>query len=194
MRIGKALFFFLILALLILSYLVYTEVYKEERSESISENINEMILNENTFSSNTIKDVNYISRDTKGNEYIIYASTGEIDINNPDIIYLTDVKAFINLANSNTVNISSDFGKYNTKNFDTIFSKNVIVKYLENKITGEYLDFSLESNLMVISRDIVYTNLDNVLVADVLEMNIETKDTKIYMYENKKKVNIKNKN
>ena len=194
MRIKKALFFFLILALLILSYLVYTEVYKEERSESISENINEMILNENTFSSNTIKDVNYISRDTKGNEYIIYASKGEIDINNPDIIYLTDVKAFINLANSNTVNISSDFGKYNTKNFDTIFSKNVIVKYLDNKITGEYLDFSLDSNLMVISRDIVYTNLDNVLVADVLEMNIETKDTKIYMYENKKKVNIKNKN
>ena len=194
MRIKKALFFFLILALLILSYLVYTEVYKEERSESISENINEMILNENTFSSNTIKDVNYISRDTKGNEYIIYASKGEIDINNPDIIYLTDVKAFINLANSNTVNISSDFGKYNTKNFDTIFSKNVIVKYLNNKITGEYLDFSLESNLMVISRDIVYTNLDNVLVADVLEMNIETKDTKIYMYENKKKVNIKSKN
>ena len=194
MRIKKALFFFLILALLILSYLVYTEVYKEERSESISENINEMILNENTFSSNTIKDVNYISRDTKGNEYIIYASTGEIDINNPDIIYLTDVKAFINLENSNTVNISSNFGKYNTKNFDTIFSKNVIVKYLNNKITGEYLDFSLESNLMVISRDIVYTNLDNVLVADVLEMNIETKDTKIYMYENKKKVNIKSKN
>ena len=194
MRIRKALFFFLILALLILIYLVYREVYKKERSENISENINEMILDENTFSSNTIKDVNYISRDTKGNEYIIYASKGEIDINNPDIIYLTDVKAFINLANSNTVNISSDFGKYNTKNFDTIFSKNVIVKYLNNKITGEYLDFSLESNLMVISRDIVYTNLDNVLVADVLEMNIETKDTKIYMYENKKKVNIKNKN
>ena len=194
MRITKALFFFLILALLILIYLVYREVYKKERSENISENINEMILDENTFSSNTIKDVNYISRDTKGNEYIIYASKGEIDINNPDIIYLTDVKAFINLANSNTVNISSDFGKYNTKNFDTIFSKNVIVKYLNNKITGEYLDFSLESNLMVISRDIVYTNLDNVLVADVLEMNIETKDTKIYMYENKKKINIKNKN
>ena len=194
MRIKKVLFFFLIFTLLIFSYFVYTEVYKKEKSENISENINEMILDENTFSSNTIKDVNYISRDTKGNEYIIYASKGEIDINNPDIIYLTDVKAFINLANSNTVNISSDFGKYNTKNFDTIFSKNVIVKYLNNKITGEYLDFSLESNLMVISRDIVYTNLDNVLVADVLEMNIETKDTKIYMYENKKKVKIQSKN
>ncbi len=194
MRIKKTIFFFFILALLILIYLIYIEVYKKKKSENISENINEKILDENTFSSNTIKDVNYISRDTKGNEYIIYASTGEIDINNPDVIYLTSVKASINLKNSNTVDISSDFGKYNTKNFDTIFSKNVIVKYLENKITGEYLDFSLERNLMVISRDIVYTNLDNILVADVLEMNIETKDTKIYMYENKKKVNIKNKN
>ena len=44
---------------------------------------------------------------------------------------------------------------------------------------------------MVISRNIVYTNLENIVSADVLEMNIKTKDTKIYMYEDKKKVNIK---
>ena len=134
-----------------------------------------MILDENTFSSNTIKDVNYISRDTKGNEYIIYASKGEIDINNPDIIYLTDVKAFINLANSNTVNISSDFGKYNTKNFDTIFSKNVIVEYLENKITGEYLDFSIIQNRMIISNNVIYTNLEISLLL-VLGMVLKTKE------------------
>ena len=152
-----------------------------------------MILDENTFSSNTIKDVNYISRDTKGNEYIIYASKGEIDINNPDIIYLTDVKAFINLANSNTVNISSDFGKYNTKNFDTIFSKNVIVDYLENRITGEYLDFSINRGNMFISNNVIYTNVDNILNADVVEMNIKTKDTKISMYDENKKVNIRSK-
>lgn len=194
MKNKKLVFFFFILTLPILIYLFYIETYKTKNSKNINENINENVIDENTFSSNTIKDVNYISRDAKGNEYIIYASTGEVDINNPDIIYLTSVKAFINLKKSKTVNISSSFGKYNTKNFDTIFSKNVIVKYLDNKITGEYLDFSLERNLMVISRDIVYTNLDNILVADVLEMNIETKDTKIFMYENKKKVNIKNKN
>ena len=47
---------------------------------------------------------------------------------------------------------------------------------------------------MVISRNIVYTNLENILLADVLEMNIQTKDTKIFMYESKKKVNIKSKN
>ena len=197
MRNNKYVFLFLVLIFLTTIYFLKTEIYNfynEKFKKKTDESLNEKVIDDNSFSSNTIKDVNYISKDTKGNEYIINASTGEIDINNPDIIYLTDVKAFINLENSNTVNISSDFGKYNTKNFDTIFSKNVIVKYLDNKITGEYLDFSLENNLMVISRDIIYTNLDNVLVADVLEMNIETKDTKIYMYENKKKVNIKNKN
>ena len=197
MRNKQYVFLFLILIFLTILYFLKTEIYNfysEKFKKKTNENFNEKVIIENSFSSNTIKDVNYISKDVKGNEYIINASTGEIDINDPDIIYLTNVIAFINLKNSNTINIKSDFGKYNTKNFDTIFSKNVLINYLDNKIAGEYLDFSLERNLMVISRDIVYTNLDNILHADVLEMNIETKDTKIFMYESEKKVNIKNKN
>ena len=47
---------------------------------------------------------------------------------------------------------------------------------------------------MIISKNIVYTNPENILIADVLEMDIQTKDTKIYMYESKKKINIKSKN
>ena len=64
---------------------------------------------------------------------------------------------------------------------------------MDHNITGEYLDFSMEKNLMVISRNIIYTSLENILKADVLEMNIQTKDTIIYMYEEDKKVNIKSK-
>ena len=36
---------------------------------------------------------------------------------------------------------------------------------------------------MIVSRDVVYTNLENILKADVIEVNIKTKDTKIYMHE-----------
>ena len=32
----------------------------------------------NNYNSNTMIDVNYISKDTKGNEYVINAKTGEI--------------------------------------------------------------------------------------------------------------------
>jgi len=147
-----------------------------------------------SYSSNIMKDVRYVSRDAKGNEYVIDASIGEIDLDNTNIIFLTDVRAVINLVDKNTVKITSDFGKYNSSNYDTIFTKNVIINYLENKITGEYLDFSISRNSLIISRDVVYRNINNTITADVIEMNINTKDTKIYMYNNQKKVNIKNYN
>ena len=149
------------------------------------------LVEENTYNSNIIKDVNYSTRDADGNEYIINSLTGEIDYANSNIIYLTDVTAVIILENLERINIKSDYGKYNSDNYDTIFSKNVIINYLENEILSEYLDFSIGRNSMIISRKVVYTNLENILKADVIEINVTTKDTKIFMYKDNKKVNIK---
>ena len=139
---------------------------------------------------NIINEVSYQSYDASGNEYLINALKGEIDLSNSDIIFLTDVNAKINLKNSNSITIRSEFGKYNIKNFDTIFSKNVNIFYLESKIIGEYLDFSIDRSSMVISRNVVYTNDKNILKTDVVEIDIKTKDTKIFMYDEKEKVNI----
>jgi len=149
-------------------------------------------VEESYDNSNIIENVSYISKDTKGNEYNIKSLMGEIDYSDPETIYLTNVEALIKLSNNNNIEITSDFGKYNTVNFDTIFSKNVIIKYLDNTITGDYLDFSIERNTMIISRNVIYTNSDSILKSDVVEIDIKTKDTKIFMYEKTKKVNIKN--
>ena len=46
---------------------------------------------------------------------------------------------------------------------------------------------------MIISKKVIYTNFENILKADVIEVNIKTKDTKIFMHEDKKQVNIKSK-
>ncbi len=146
------------------------------------------------YNSNLISNVNYTTKDADGNEYIIRALQGEIDYTNPNILYLTNVNALIKLKDSNIVTITSKFGRYNSENFDTIFSKNVIIKYLDNKIVGEYVDFSLGRNSMIITKDVIYTNLENILKADVIEINIETKDTKIFMHEKNKKVNVQSKN
>ena len=148
-------------------------------------------LESEVYSSNKIKDVKYTTKDADGNEYIITATEGEIDYSNTNTIYLTNIKAKIKLIDSEDISITSDYGKYDSGNFDTIFSKNVIINYLNNEITGEYLDFSLERNSLLMTKKVVYTNLDNILKADALEMNLKTKDTKIFMYENQKKVNVK---
>ena len=180
----------LILFLIFIIYLIYEKIKKKDTVEIDIVQENEDII----YNSNIIKDVNYTSKDNEGNEYIIEAKEGEIDLDNTNIIFLKDVKGVIKLTNSNNVYITSDFGKYNIENYDTIFSKNVMVTYLENKITSEYVDFSIIRNSMIISKNVVYTNVENIIEADVAEVNLKTKDTKIYMYENNKMVNIKSKN
>ena len=191
MNIKKILIiFFIFIFIFFTSFLIFKKFF--EKKENISSNVS---LPEETISnSNIIENVNYTSKDTQGNEYTINASKGEIDYSNSNILYLTNVYAIIKLKNSEKITISSDYGKYNSDNYDTIFSKNVLIKYLNNKITGEYLDLSLEGNLMIISKKVTYNNLNNLLKADVIEMNLKTKDTKIFMYENEKKVKITNQN
>ena len=152
------------------------------------------ISEEQIESSNIIEDVSYSAKDIKGNEYFLKANEGIIDQNESNYIFLKSVNANIKLENYKFIEISSDFGKYNINNYDTIFSKNVIITYLDNKITGNYLDFSLDKNLMIISKGVILENNIGSLKADVIEMNVETKNIKIFMYEEDKKVNIRSLN
>ena len=168
-------------------------IKKRHQAESIEkENVEK--IDEIIESSNIIEDVSYSAKDTKGNEYFLKASEGTIDQSESDYIFLKSVNAIVNLKDYKIIEISSDFGKYNIKNYDTIFSKNVIIKYLDNKITGDYLDFSWEKNFMIISRDVILENSENSLQADVIEVNIKTRDIKIFMYEENKKINIQSSN
>ena len=164
-------------------------VQKNEQLELVQKEDSD-IEEEKIQNSNVIEDVSYSAKDTKGNNYFLKASQGTIDQNESNYIFLKSVKAVINLKNSKLIEISSDFGKYNINNYDTIFSKNVIIKYLDNKISGDYLDFSWEKNFMIISRDVILENNENSLQADVIEVNIKTRDIKIFMYEENKKINI----
>ena len=182
----------IIIFFIIFIIFLFLKIKQTEETKQTEQN-KPNVSNDISYSSNIIKDVYYSSKDVRGNEYIIKASQGEIDYNNSNIIYLTKVNGYIKLINSNNIKITSDFGKYNSENFDTIFSKNVIIDYLDNNILGEYLDFSIKRSSMIMSKEIVYTNLNNILKADAIEIDLDTKDTKIYMFQNNKKVNIRSK-
>ena len=182
LRVSVIITILILLLLIIFSLNQGNKKLTEEKKETIQENIEK---------SNVLKDVEYNSKDSSGNVYILKASEGTIDQSNNNIIYLTSIKAVIELKDYNSIDISSNFGKYNINNFDTIFSKNVIIEYLDNIIMGEYLEFSLNKNLMTISRNVVFKNDKSSLKADVIEVDIKTNDIKISMYEENKKINIK---
>ncbi|WP_023649056.1 LPS export ABC transporter periplasmic protein LptC [Candidatus Pelagibacter ubique] len=187
------LLFIVVLFSIILNQFYFKNIDKDKLSIS-NENLNIKIekekLEEKSYSSNTIENVKYSSSDPEGNEYTIIANEGEIDIKNSQTIFLKNVKASIKLKNSDIILISSGFAKYDAANLDTIFTENVVIENLENKIIGEYLDFSMLRKNIIISKNVVFNNNTNVLKTDVIEIDIETKNTKFYMYEKNKKVSI----
>jgi len=182
---------FLITSILALLLFIIFKLSSNERQVKIDKTKN---ATEKIENSNIIKDVSYKSKSTDGSEYNLQALEGIIDQNNIDLIYLTSINAIIKLKDYKTIVIKSEFGKYNIKNFDTIFSENVIIKYLNNVIKGEHLEFSLDKSLMTISRNVVFSNDKTSLKADVIEVDIKTKDIKVFMYEENKKINIKSLN
>jgi len=190
----------LLLSIFILSIIIsisliyfYKIPVKEKKINLVEEKIklDEEKIEEKSIATNIIQNVKYSSKDIRGNEYIITAKQGEIDIDNNSVIFLKGVKATIILDNSNKIFISSDFGKYNINNFDTIFNENILINYLQNNIQGGYLDFSLQRNSMIISDNVVFSDNINILKTDVVEIDIESKNTKFYMYDKNHKVSFK---
>ena len=113
--------FFIISLIIVAALLTYSKFYKKTNDDQIKkEEISDTIYN-----SNIIKNVEYTTRDKKGNEYFIKAEEGEIDFSNSNIIFLKKVYAIIKLidTSSEEITIVSDFGKYNSENYDTIFQK-----------------------------------------------------------------------
>ena len=179
---------FVIILISLWFYLKYfTKNFEEVKEAPVIEKIDKKQNSTSTY----IDDIDYVSTDNKGNKYQITAKQAEIKIENSDVMFLRDVVAFIFIKDSDKVKITSNFGKYNSKNYDTIFSKNVIVVYPGHKITGEYLDFSFLNNLGIFTTNVIYTGNKTSLFADKIEMDLITKDAKVFMNDSNKKVIVK---
>jgi len=171
--------------LIFLIFLISVSFYLKYFNDSLKTIENKVLekktnINQNS-SSTYIDNIDYVSFDVKGNKYNITAKQSEIKIGNPNIMFLTDIIAYIFIKDSDTVKITSNFGKYNSNNYDTVFSKNVIVIYPGHKITGEYLDLSFLNDLGTISKNVIYSGNKKKLFADKVKINLTTKDTKIFM-------------
>ena len=148
----------------------------------------EILMNKDQ--SNLIKDLVYNASDNNGNQYIIKSKFGEIRLKNPDTIFMTDVIADIYAVDSEPINITSKYAIYNSSNFETNFYEDVLILYLENEVMAEKMDLDFEKNIGTLTENIIYTSPDMKLLADKVEIDLITKDSKIFMIEKNKKVKI----
>lgn len=137
-----------------------------------------------------IKDINYSFSDSSGNYYELLSDVGKVDINNSDKIFMTNVVATIYLVDSSPVKITSKYANYNKINHETSFFENVKVTHLIHKATSENLDISFNDNLASMYNNIVYNKPGTNLKADRLEIDLITKNSKIFMDNKTEKIKI----
>ena len=186
----------LLILILIVGILFYIyQNYLLNQKKLTSDNVaNNKIIDFREDGPNLIHNIKYIAEDRNGSNYIITSKLGELNNDNPEIILMRDVTATIRLKNSKIVKIYSDIAEYNNVNFNTKFNENVLMIHEEHVINSDNLDLIFEDSLIIISNNIIYKNLNTKMQADKIEIDLITKNSKIFMNDKFKKIKIINTN
>ena len=194
---------FLILTLILLNFVVFNFYYKadfkKDQTDLKNKEIEEKSLN--VKNNDLIENLKYTSNNSRGDIYELLADFGEASTENPDIMFLTNVNGRIKSKNKPDVLLTSKFANFNTKTFETTFIDNVKILRHDEIITGDELYLVLdrdkndfkenldkEENLLRISNNVSFKKPGYSLEADIVEIDLITKNSKIYMKNGIKKV------
>jgi uncharacterized protein YxeA len=179
---------FLFLLIVIIAITFFKFYYNPD--SLISETNLKIKNNDEKNKNNLMENINYVAADKIGNKYNIRSDFAEFNPDQPELILMKKVKGVIELNNSNPIIIFSDDAIYNKVNHDTNFFNNVMVEYGDHQILSKNLDLFFESNLASLSKNIIYKSLNTELRADKIEIDLITKNSKIFMDEKTKKVKV----
>ena len=138
-----------------------------------------------------IENVNYVAMDAAGNKFEIQAKEGQTDARNYNNIFLFEVKATINLLDSEVITITANQADYNKSTIETFFRDNVQVNYINHKVESDKLRLSFQDKLASINENVVYMSNNTKMVTDNIEIDFGDKNTKIFMNSSDEKVFVK---
>jgi len=162
----------IILLIILISYLVLNIYFFDKKDISdLDLNENLVIEEDNLNFDNVMENLEYKSSDKSGNNYIIKAKKGKVNLEKENLLILEDVYGEIKLVGKSTIYIYSNFAQYNRNNFDTRFYQNVLVNYEDKRFNCD-MDENTQIN------------------ADQVNMNLLNGDINIKMFQEEKKIKI----
>ncbi len=194
---------FLFILLILIFLITFVFFYNSDDTKQNSVNSENTSINgaSDQEDKNVIENIRYTSSNNNGDIFEIFADFGEPSLVNPELMLLKSVKAKIIFTNKNNINLTSDLADFNTKTFETLFYDNVKITRLDEVMTGEKLylvlendtelgekDLKKEQNILRMSNNISFEKPGYTLKADILEIDLITKDLKIYMNNKLEKV------
>ena len=183
----------IILLTIILSVFIIYFKNEQDPSEKIIKVNEDDKLKIDDETATLINNLNYSFSDPAGNYYELSSEIGKVDINESNKMLMTNVEAFIYLKNSSPIKIVSKYANYNKESHETNFFENVELTYLIHKANSENLDISFKKNTAAMYNNLVYNKPGTQLTADRLEIDLLTKNTKIFMDNKSEKIKIVNK-
>ncbi len=201
-------YLFLTFSLIVISLVFFNDYQSKTRLKSVNnskeknveislnktdESSNEKVDNfSNDFTETTkIENVNYIAMDSAGNKFEIQAKEGQTDARNYNNVFLSNVKAKINLIDSEIITITANSADYNKSTVETFFRDNVQVNYINHKVESDKLHLSFQNKLASINENVVYMGNNTKMITDNIEIDFRDKNTKIFMNSNEEKVFVK---
>ena len=197
--IKKNIIQFLLIAMLIILSAVFYQKYMissntgkkllEKKIDNKTTN-EKLLLDKSKEAANVIENLRYTSNDLFGNTYVINAQSAQVEEGKIDQVKLFEVMAKIIQKDDEVIYINSNFADYNKINNNTIFQKNVNVKYGDQSIDADIINLNFSKNIIKIEENVYYKNNNAKVNADKIEINIETKKLKISMNEQEDEVEI----
>jgi lipopolysaccharide export system protein LptA len=179
------------------SYVFYNfSKNKEENNLNIlkkneNNNIDEKKLSNNQ---NIIENIRYQSSNFRGDTFEILAKYGETFLENPNQMKLTKVNSNILFKNGEIINLKSNFADFNTQTFETTFFENVSIIKKNEIIKGDKLYFMMEAsnnisdssnekeeNIIRLTGNVIYKKPGYTAKADIIEIDLVTKNLIIEM-------------
>ena len=184
---------FLFFLLILISIIFYNNYFVDKVQKKISkqEKVTDEIQSEMNDKNNLIKNLKYDVRLSDNSQYTITADFSEL-------LYEGDVESvsmniviakFINVDGSTLV-ITSDKAIFNNSIYDTKFTDNVKIVYLDHVIFSDKLDLNFTKNNVVIYDNVVYQGFQGDIIADNILINLITKNIEIFMNDPKNKVTV----
>ena len=168
--------------ILLLNYLIFFK-----KNDDLVK-INKAEINNNV--DNKILDLKYNAIDEDGNSYVIESAAGKVSEKEKNLLILEKVTGVIKIKNSEDIIILSNFANYNKVTLDTYFYDNVRLSFDGHSIDSNELFMNYIDKNISIKNNVRYKGYNNKLYADILEIDLVTKFSKIYMLDKQKKVKV----
>ena len=186
-RIIQLILFFIIILTSIIFYQTYLKEIK--KTSIIIDKTQNEIIEENQ--NNLIQNLKYEVRLDQNNQYIITSDLSEITYENDiEIVKMQKVTAIFLDGKNIPLTITSDKAIYNNSNYNTNFSDNIQIEYLNNVIISDKMDLDFKNNVINIFGNVQYDGIQGSVKTDNIKINLITKKIDIYMNKYNKNVEV----